>query len=154
MRNLLVAAILSLHACAETPSAGMTKAVNDIPHSSELADRMRAVYAAMTAGDAQRVEALYSLARGSVFIGTSEAEFWTDSAKHNADVRPHWKPGNVGVDAGEIHAVVMGETGLSVDRPTFRLRDGTSFKLRLTFVWRREAGEWKVIHSHASVAAS
>ncbi len=120
--------------------------------SPELADRMRAVYAAMTAGDAQQVEALYSLAPGSVFVGTSAAEFWTDSAKHNADVRPYWKPGNVTVEAGDIQAVALGETGLTVDRPTFRLRDGTSFNLRLTLVWRREGGAWKVIHSHASVA--
>jgi hypothetical protein len=132
----------------------MPTAMNEMTPSPELADRMRSVYAAMTEGDPQRVEALYSLAPGAVFIGTSAAEFWTDSAKHNADVRPYWKPGNVTVEAGHIHALALGETGLTIDRPTFRLKDGTSFKLRLTLVWRRERGAWKVIHSHASVAAS
>ncbi len=128
--------------------------MSEMTPSTELADSVRAVYAAMTAGDARQVEALYSLSPGAVFIGTSESEFWTDSAKHNADVRKYWTPGNVTVKAGDIHAVALGETGLTVDRPTFQLKDGTTFRLRLTFVWRREAGVWKVIHSHASIAAS
>ena len=112
---------------------------------------MRAVYAAMTAGDAEQVEALYSLAPGAVFIGTSADEFWTDPVQHNLDVRPFWKPGNITVTAGPIHAIAFGESGLTVDRPTFRLADGTILTLRVTLVWRRERGQWKVVHSHASV---
>ena len=121
--------------------------------SPELSGRLHALYAAMTDGDAERVESLYSLAPGSLFIGTSGEEFWTDSARHNADVRPYWTPGNLTVTAGHVHAISIGDVGFTVDRPTMRLRDGTTFDLRLTLIWRREADGWRVIHSHASVAS-
>lgn len=129
----------------------MPLTMSEMKPSAELADRVRAVYAAMTAGDPDQVESMYSLTPGSVFIGTSKAEFWTDSAAHNVDVRPFWKPGNVSIEAGEIHGIQLGEVGMTIDRPKFRLRDGTVFRARLTFVWRQEQGVWKVIHSHASV---
>lgn len=92
--------------------------------SPDLAAHMRAVYAAMEAGDPDAVEALYSLADGTVFVGSSEDEFWTDSARHNADVRPLWQPGSVAIEPGDISASV-GQ--LEAD------------------------GRWRVVHSHASV---
>lgn len=123
----------------------------DLTESPELADRMRAVYAAMQAGDAAAVEALYSLAGGSIFIGSDELEYWTDSAQHNADVRPYWQPGSVNITPAEIAASVIGDVGFSVDRPTITA-GGRTFRLRISLVWHREEdGIWRVVHSHASV---
>lgn len=117
----------------------------------ELAALMRADYAAMEAGDPDAVEALYSLAPGSVFIGSDQDEYWTDSAQHNADVRPYWQPGTVHIDPGDIVASRAGDVGFTVDRPTLTVGD-ERLSLRITLVWQREAdGAWRVVHSHASV---
>jgi hypothetical protein len=43
----------------------------------------------MGSGDADAVEAYYSLSPHAVFLGTDRSEFWTDSARHNREVRPH-----------------------------------------------------------------
>jgi ketosteroid isomerase-like protein len=121
--------------------------------SEDLQAALLSLYAAMGSGDADAVEALYSLQAGSVFVGTDAAEFWTDSAQHNADVRPYFDGSAVRVTAGEPIAIVEGSVGWTVDRPAFRLADGTVFELRLTLVWHREGGSWRVVHSHASVGA-
>jgi ketosteroid isomerase-like protein len=107
----------------------------------------------MAGGNAGRVEALYSLAEGSVFIGTSASEFWTDSAQHNADVRPYFdgSDGRLRIEAGEAIVVVEGTTGWTIDRPAFVLPDGSRIEARLTLIWHQEDGAWKVVHSHASV---
>jgi hypothetical protein len=38
-----------------------------------------------------------------------------------------------------------------VDRPTIELAGGERFETRLTFVFQREDGAWKVVHAHTSV---
>ena len=58
--------------------------------SDELRATVVALYAAMSSGDPGAVEAFYSLDVLGVFVGTDEAEFWTDSARHNADVRRYF----------------------------------------------------------------
>lgn len=151
---VVTALLLALVGCQGSPDGREADVIPLLAPSPDLVAQTRAVYAAMTAGSAPQVEALYSVAPGSVFIGTSAAEFWTDPVQHNLDVRPYWQPGNVTVTPGPILAVAQGDLGFSVDRPTFRLRDGTTLQLRVTFVWRREAGTWRVVHSHASVGAA
>lgn len=124
---------------------------DDLAESPELVERLYAVYTAMESGDPAAVESLYSLAAGTVFVGTDEQEFWTDSAAHNADVRPYWRPGSVAITPGEITASVIGDVGFTVDRPTFTVGDQT-LQLRITLVWHRESdGAWRVVHSHASM---
>jgi ketosteroid isomerase-like protein len=150
----VLAVAIALSACQRSPATQRSAAVAPLTPSPELVEQTRAVYAAMSAGSASQVEALYSLADGAEFIGTGPTEFWTDAQQHNVDVRPYWQPGTLTVTPGEILAVAQGDMGFSVDRPSFRLRDGTVLQLRLTFVWRREAGGWRVVHSHASIAAS
>ena len=73
----------------------------------------------MSSGDADAVEARYSLAPGSVFIGTDAAEFWTDSAQHNADVRGYFdgSRGTLVWQAGEAIALREGDVGWTVDGP-------------------------------------
>jgi hypothetical protein len=53
----------------------------EIRRSEELAGLVRGLYAAMGSGDADAVEAFYSLSGQAVFLGTDRAEFWTDSAR-------------------------------------------------------------------------
>ena len=108
----------------------------------------------MSSGDAAAVEAFYSLHRLGVFIGTDAAEFWTDSGQHNADVRRYFD-GSGGVNRwtpGDVIARMEGSVGWTIDRPTVELADGTRYEgLRVTLVWHLEDGDWRIVHSHASV---
>jgi hypothetical protein len=120
--------------------------------SDELRRTLLDLYAAMSSGSAEAVEAFYSLASGSTFMGTDAAEFWTDSAKHNADVRPFFDGsyGPTSWTAGEALAHVEGTVGWTVDRPSLRFGDEV-YALRVTLVWHREGDAWRVVQSHASV---
>ena len=77
---------------------------------------VRELYQAMGSGDADAVEWFYSLSPHAVFLGTDRAEFWTDSAQHNQEVRPYWE------QAG-----------------------GGRFETRLTFVLHRQDGAWRIV---------
>jgi len=121
--------------------------------SEDLRRALLSLYRAMSSGDAASVEARYSLEPGSVFIGTGASEFWTDSAQHNADVRPYFdgSRGPLQWSADEPIALCEGSAGWTIDRPRLLLPDGTTLTLRLTLVWHLEDGAWRVVHSHASV---
>ena len=121
--------------------------------SDELRSRLLSLYAAMSSGDADAVEAHYSLHPGTVFVGTDMFEFWTDSAQHNVEVRRFFD-GSHGVlkwQATDALALREGTTGWTFDRPNLQLPSGVIMGLRLTLVWHLEGSEWKVVHSHASV---
>jgi ketosteroid isomerase-like protein len=121
--------------------------------SDELRATVVALYGAMSSGDPGAVEAFYSLDALGVFVGTDEAEFWTDSARHNADVRRYFdgSSGALRWEAGDAIARVDGDLGWTVDRPTLILPDGSTIRPRVTLVWRREDHGWRVVHSHASI---
>jgi ketosteroid isomerase-like protein len=119
----------------------------------QLAEVVAELYRAMSSGDAERVERFYSLDPLSVFVGTDDAEFWTDSHRHNAEVRPYFD-GSLGPFAwtpGEVIARSDGDLGWTIDRPILTAPDGTSIRPRVTLVWRREDAGWRVVHSHASL---
>lgn len=122
--------------------------------SAELRQTLIDLYAAMSSGSAEAVEAFYSLQPGSIFIGTDDAEFWTDSAKHNHDVRPFFDGsyGPTSWQAGDAYALVEGDVGWTVDRPALHI-GGEEYRLRVSLVWHREGDSWRVVHSHASVGA-
>jgi ketosteroid isomerase-like protein len=121
--------------------------------SNELRATVIALYEAMSSGDAAAVEAFYSLNALGVFVGTDEAEFWTDSVRHNADVRRYFdgSSGELRWEPGDPFARVDGNTGWSIDRPNLVLPDGSTIRPRVTLVWHRQEDGWRVVHSHASI---
>jgi ketosteroid isomerase-like protein len=44
-----------------------------------------------------------------------------------------------------------GDLGWVLDRPTYHLADGKKLSMRLTTIWHREDGNWKLVHEHVSV---
>jgi hypothetical protein len=109
----------------------------------------------MSSGDADAVEAFYSLSPLAVSVGTDSAEFWTDPVRHNADVRRFFdgSNGTLRWEAGDVLARASGDLGWVVDRPAVAMPSGETFALRLTLVWQRIGREWLVVHSHASLGA-
>lgn len=120
--------------------------------SSELEAVAEDLLAAMSSGSAQAVEAFYSLDPLGVFVGTDASEFWTDSARHNADVRPFFD-GAHGPSRWELkrtEARQEGSVGWTFSFVEVRLPDLDPIPARVTLVWHREGDRWQVVHSHAS----
>jgi ketosteroid isomerase-like protein len=123
--------------------------------SDLLREKLLDPYDWMSSGNADAVESRYTSSDLGVFVGTDESEFWVDSARHNAEVRRFFD-GSMGVarwHAGEPFARVEGRLGWTFDRPVIDV-GGETYRARVTFVWRQEDdGEWRIVHSHASVGA-
>jgi adenylate cyclase len=66
-------------------------------------------------------------------------------------VRPYWERAGNLLTPGELLAFECGEVGWTVDRPTIELATGERFETRLTFVFHREDGAWRIVHAHTSV---
>jgi hypothetical protein len=58
--------------------------------------------------------------------------------------------GSFPVEAGAPVGYVDGAVGWTADRATLRLPASPPMPLRLTLVWRREGGDWKIVQWHAS----
>jgi ketosteroid isomerase-like protein len=55
------------------------------------------------------------------------------------------------IEAGDILAWENGDTGWAVNTPTFVMPDGaTTMRLRMTTIFVKEDGAWKLVHIHGS----
>ncbi len=118
--------------------------------SSELADALRSIYAAVSEGDEARLVRSLSSAEGLVFIGTDPDEWFDDVASIRTMLAAQAAAG-VTVLPGKIAAFEEGTVGWVADQGTFRMPDGTEVPFRMTVVVHREDGEWKVVQEHASI---
>ncbi len=60
----------------------------------------------------------------------------------------------VKVRGGDIQAFEEGAAGWVADRGAFILPDGTEAPFRLTAVFHRQDGEWRIVQAHASFPVS
>jgi ketosteroid isomerase-like protein len=120
----------------------------------ELEDLTRRFYQALAQGDAAVIEDLVSQREGVLNIGTDPAEWWDSAASFRRALRAQTEElAGVQVTPGELRAYREGTVGWAADRPTFRFPNGFEIPLRMTTVFHQEDGAWKVVQSHASVAA-
>ena len=121
--------------------------------STELRDLPIQIAQAVGAGDVAVLERLTSRQPGVTFLGTDPDEWWTDLASlRQALVSQH--EAGVEVMPGEPVAYQEGDVGWAVDRGLrFRLgEEETPF--RRSVVYRREDGEWKMVHFHSSIGVA
>jgi hypothetical protein len=116
----------------------------------ELKELVLRLYEAVSRGDGAAIEGLLSRERGLVFIGTDPNEWFEDSASVRTMLEAQAGAG-VTVVPGEIGAYREGSVGWIADRGVFKLPDGGEVPFRITAVFRREDGEWKLIQEHASI---
>ena len=119
----------------------------------ELRDVVLRLYEAFSRGDADLMERLTSRREGLVFIGTDPGEWLEDLAGIRRLVQAQAGAG-ITVVPGEVRAYREGPVGWVADRGTFRLPHGGDVPFRLTAVFLREDGEWKLIQEHASIGVS
>ena len=122
--------------------------------SLDLEDLTRRFYQALAQGDAVAIEQLVSQQDSVLNIGTDPAEWWDSFAsfRHALQCQTQELAG-VQVSPGDLRAYCEGTVGWAADRPTFRFPGGLEIPLRVTTVFHREDGAWKIVQSHASVGA-
>jgi hypothetical protein len=121
--------------------------------SPELRDLTSRIAQAVGDGDAAFLERHISRQADVAFIGTDPDEWWTDFMELSRALAAQREAG-VTVIPGEPLASEEGDVGWAVDRSMrFRLGD-LEVPFRFSVVFRREDGEWKMVHFHSSVAVS
>ena len=121
--------------------------------SDELRDLTMRFYEATTTGDLSFFDRHVSHQEGVVLVGTDPDEWWEGFGALREAMRAQSEGmGEMRIVAGELRAYREGDVGWVVDRDaSFRLADGTQIPFRNTLVFRREEGEWKVVHGHSSL---
>ena len=123
-------------------------------HSDELRDLTLRFYEAATTGDLSFFERHVSRQEGAVFVGTDPNEWWEGFEAFVEAMRAQSEAmeGEMQIVAGRLQAYQEGSIGWVIDRDaSFQLPDGKEIPFRNTLVFRREDGEWKLVHEHASI---
>ncbi len=121
--------------------------------STAIAEVLQSVYAAVSNGDVAALHETLSDREGLVFIGTDPDE-WFDEPGAIRDMLAAQAAAGVTVRAGAITAFEEGTVGWVADQGAFVLPDGSEVPFRLTAVFHRERGAWKLVQEHASVAVT
>jgi ketosteroid isomerase-like protein len=121
--------------------------------SDELRDLTLRFYEAATTGDLSFVDRHVSRQEGAVFVGTDPDEWWEGYESLREAMRTQSEAiEGMRIVPGELQAYREGNVGWVVDRDaSFRLPDGTQIPFRNTVVFRREDGEWILVHGHSSI---
>jgi ketosteroid isomerase-like protein len=106
---------------------------------------------AMNSGDAPRLRAMLSERPGAVHIGT-DAEEWWSSGQLVDDVAAAGSGGDIRAVADDVDVHVQGDLAWVEGRGRFTRADGAERPVRMTGVFAREGGQWKLVQSHASIA--
>jgi ketosteroid isomerase-like protein len=124
-------------------------------HSEELRDLTLRFYKASATGDLSFFDRHVSRQEGAEFIGTDSNEWWEGLEALREAARTQSEAiegGGLQIVGGQLQAYSEGNVGWVIDRnASFRLPDSTQIPFRNTGVFRREDGEWKLVHGHTSI---
>ena len=124
-------------------------------HSEELRDLTLRFYKASATGDLSFFNRHLSRKEGAQFIGTTSNEWWEglEALREAARTQSEAIAGSgLQIVGGQPQAYSEGNVGWVIDRnASFRLPDSTQIPFRNTGVFRREDGEWKLVHGHTSI---
>ncbi len=127
-------------------------------HSDELRDLTLRFYEAATTGDLSFVDRHVSRQEDVVFVGTDPNEWWEGLEALREALRAQseaMEGSGLQIVTGQLQAYLEGNVGWVIDRDAlFRLPDGREIPFRNTIVFRREEGEWKLVHGHSSIGVS
>lgn len=123
--------------------------------SSELKQLVLRTYEALASGDTTFYERHLSHHEGVLIIGSDPSEWWigydTITQVFKAQMQ---ELGGVSCIPGDPQAYSLGDVGWVADCPKFRLPDGTELPVRMSIVFVKEDGVWKVSHQHISIGVS
>jgi hypothetical protein len=123
--------------------------------SNELIDLTRRSYEALSNGDISFLERHVSQEDGVLAIGTDPNEWW---AGYDTIIRVFkaqlQEMGALTINASILQAYSDGNVGWGAGQLELRLEDGTVFPLRLTVVYQKQQGEWKIVQWHGSAGVA
>ena len=120
--------------------------------SVELKQILLRVYESESSGDISTMERLISHREDVLAIGTDPGEWWLGYATIDRIFRAQSQEmGKVQFKAGEISAFEEGTVGWASDRAKIQLPNGHEIPVRVTTVFHKEDGEWKVVQHHISI---
>jgi ketosteroid isomerase-like protein len=123
--------------------------------SEEMTTLLANIYESISTGDASAYVA--TLSEDVVAIGTDEAEWWVgrDALEPVMEIQlKEMSAAGISFTAGEPVVRESGDVAWLADRPTIHLPDGSSQRLRATFVASRESGQFVVRQMHLSAPMS
>ncbi|HEX2072694.1 MAG TPA: nuclear transport factor 2 family protein [Geodermatophilus sp.] len=125
----------------------------EMRESPELRAMMENLYAAMASGEVAWLSEAVSADEATLAIGTDPAEWWEGGRR----VREMWAAqlaaglGGAVFEPTRLRAYEEGDVGWAADEPRMLLPGSTPATVRLTAVFRREEGTWRIVQSHASI---
>jgi hypothetical protein len=119
--------------------------------STELKDFTLRMYKALSGGDFSFFERYHSQQEGVLSIGTDPNEWWEGYPTIAKVFKAQMETGVISLIAGAPQAYSEGSVGWVVDRPKFKLPDGTEIPVRMTSVFHKEGNDWKIVLSHISL---
>ena len=124
--------------------------------SLEIKNVVLSLYASLSRRDMGALEKLYSQHDRLLVIGTDPDEWWegyeTFARVHKAQFQEMSE--TYTIEAGELNAFAGGTTGWASDRATIQLSGGHKLPIRVTCVFHREEGAWKIVQHHVSLGTS
>lgn len=120
--------------------------------SIKLKNAVLGLYESMSKGDVNAIISLYSHQSGVLSIGTDPNEWWEGYAMIAQAVKAQLQEmGGIQMIAGNLKTFIEGNVGWVADCPTIRLPNGEEMILRLTAVFHKEGGDWKIVQRHVSI---
>ena len=119
-------------------------------YQDEIRKLLNEMLEAQNSGDAPRLRTMLSERPDGVHIGTDAAEWWTSGQVVDA-VAAAGGGDDIRLVADDIDIHVLGDIAWVEGRGRFTRADGAERPVRMTGVLVREAGQWKVVQSHASI---
>ena len=120
--------------------------------SKEITDAMKNFYDRWSAGDVSFINDFLSKQDDIVFVGTDPDEWWQGRDGIYKIWSTQFKEmSGMTITSGRLSAYANGDVGWAIDNPKLRMPDGTQASLRMTCVFERESGDWRLVHGHASV---
>ncbi|WP_437573854.1 nuclear transport factor 2 family protein [Sorangium sp. So ce887] len=132
-----------------------------VPEHTQIASLVQQFYEASTTGDIDFMEGIISTSPDALFLGTAPGEVFTG---HTAIVQ-WWEEMFVFLDGlgypndgglpiettgGLLQLKQEGHVAWVADDPTFAFLGG-DVPTRLSLVFRKESGQWKIVQGHWSV---
>lgn len=123
----------------------------------ERSDELRRTYLSwlerVAAGNIGSCDEFAYMGEGASLIGTDPGEWWSDGTTREAwegVVRGHRQSGTR-ILAGDPQAFCEGALGWVVDHVTVRSAEGDNVRARITMIFWRDSGTWKIVHLHNSI---
>jgi ketosteroid isomerase-like protein len=101
----------------------------------------------LSAGDVASFDDVVSSEDATLVVGTAPGEW----VREREALRFGFETEGVGLRSRGPVAYEEGDLGWLVDEVDFSFPDGSAMDTRMTVIFHREAGRWKLVHMHASV---